>query len=103
MVARSRSRQYLVIGGALIACVLAGSVVLTGVPAQAAWHYVYIGHAAGPMPVFYYYGGKSCQTIVYPNGPSYSMCNNPGYTYYYGTYPAYKVYYVAPGYYVYGR
>jgi hypothetical protein len=103
MVARSRSRHH-VIGGALIACALAGFFALTGVPAQAAWHYVYIGHGAGPMPVFYYYGGKSCQTIVFPNGPSYSTCNTPGYMYYYyGRYPEYSVYYVAPGYYVYGR
>jgi hypothetical protein len=109
MVARTLGRKFFA-GGALLAVILAGTIVLTGIPAQAQpWHHVYrrtyIEFGFGPAVAPYSSSVEPCHTVVYPDGTSYSTCNSyyygPGYTYYYG--PGYNMYYVAPGYYNYGR
>jgi hypothetical protein len=93
--------RKVIAGGMLVALILAGTVALTGLPAQAqTWHRVFIYYGYGPAPQYYQSEGN-CHTVVYPDGATYSTCSAPNYTYYYG--PRYQMYYMGPGYYEYGR
>jgi hypothetical protein len=98
MVARLFGRRSLAVSGTLLALFVAGAVAVTGVPAQAQWHQVYrqtvIEYGVVPAPA---YNTGNCHTVVYPDGATYSTCNEPGYTYYYT--PRYYMYYYTPGYY----
>jgi len=102
MVARVLGRKSFVASGAVLALIVAGTIALSGLPAQAQWRHVYrqtiIEYGVVPVPGPFYNGQGDCHTVVYPDGATYSTCNAPGYTYYY-TPGYYNMYYITPGYY----